>query len=122
MAQVLHEGRWPGAYLVSDDIHLSREAVVFAQAPLEITAGQVMGKITATGKYVPLAPAAKDGSEKAAAISYDNVDVTQADKLAPATLRQAAVKASELIWPVGITDAQKTKAIADLEAVTIILR
>jgi len=122
MAQTLHEGRWPGAYLVSDDIHLSREAVVFAQGSAEIMAGEVMGKLTATGKYIPLAPAAKDGSEKAAAISYDNVDVTDADKLAVVTLRQTAVKASELIWPVGITDAQKTKAIAELEAATIILR
>jgi len=122
MAQTLYEGRWPGAYLVSDDMHLSREAVVFAQSSTPIIAGTVLGKITATVKYVALNPTAKDGSEKAAAISYDNVDVTQADKLATATVRQTAVKSSELIWPATITDAQKAKAIAELEAATIILR
>jgi len=121
MAQVLHEGRWPGAYLVSDDIHLSREVVTFAQGAV-IVAGTVMGMVTASGKYVPLNPAEQDGSEKAAAIAYDNIDASQEDVVGVVTVRQSAVKASELVWPDTITETAKAAAIADLASQTIILR
>jgi len=121
MAQVLYEGRWPGAYLVSDDVHLSREVVTFAKSAV-IAAGTVMGRITASGKYVPLNPTAKDGSERAAAIAYDNVDASDKDQRGVVTLRQSAVKALELIWPEGITGEQMAAAIADLASQTIILR
>jgi len=121
MAQILHEGRWPGAYLVSDDIHLSREVVTFAQGAV-ITAGTVMGKVTASGKYVPLNPTKQDGSQKAVAIAYDNVDASDKDQRGVVTLRQSAVKKSELIWPQGITSEQLSAAYAALEASMIILR
>jgi len=122
MAQVLYEGSWPGAYLVSDDIHLSREVVTFAKSAAPIPAGMVLGKVTASGKYVPLNPTAKDGSEKAAGISYDNVDASDKDQRGVVTLRQSAVKSLELIWPQGITGEQMAAAIAALEASMIILR
>jgi len=89
---------------------------------LKLSPVKCWAKSPPPAKYVALNPTAKDGSEKAAAISYDNVDVATADKLGTATVRQSAVKASELIWPAGITDAQKAKAITELEAATIILR
>lgn len=85
-------------------------------------AGTVLGKVTASGKYVPVAPAAADGSETAAAILYGHADATSADQACVVVARQAEVKADGLIWPAGITTPQKTAAIGELDAVAILLR
>jgi len=121
MSTTLHEGRWPAAYLVSDDIHLSREVITLAAGNV-LEAGTVLGKVTASGKYTPLNPSANDGSQNAAAILYDNVDASASDVPAVVTIRQTAVKESELIWPASITEKQRQAAIDALAAQTIILR
>ncbi|WP_412058602.1 head decoration protein [Bartonella sp. DGB2] len=121
MANVLYEGRRTGAYLISDDIHLSRESVTFAAGD-QVEAGTVMAKLVGNGQYVPLNPTATDGSEVASAIAYDNVEPSSTPRRAVVTLRQTAVKASELIWPKKITTEQRQKAIDALALATIILR
>ena len=41
----------------------------------------LLGKVTASGKYIPLAPAASDGSENVAGILYTpDIDAASADK------------------------------------------
>jgi len=121
MSTTLTEGRWPAAYLVSDDAHLSREVVTLGTGNV-LEAGTVLGKVKASGKYTPLNPLANDGSQNAAAILYDNIDASASDMPAVVTIRLSAVKASELIWPVAISDGQRQAAIDDLAAQTIILR
>jgi hypothetical protein len=84
--------------------------------------GAVLGKVTVSGKYKELDPAAVDGSEAAAAILYDAVDASAADAEGVVILRLAEVHAGELIWPDGITPTEKTTALGELAALTIIAR
>lgn len=98
----------------------SRENVILDTGVLD--AGTVLGKITASGKYVILAPAAEDGSEDAAAILWSRADASVADAAVVVIARDAEVKADALIWPAGITAPQKTAAIAQLNALGIVLR
>lgn len=65
-------------------------------------------------KYKKLDPAAGDGSQNAAAILFGDVDATAADQKAVLTVRESEVADFELVWPVGISDANKTAAIAAL--------
>lgn len=112
--QVFYEDVRNGAYLGRYDTDMSNEEVVFASGAF-VEAGTVMGKVTATGRYVPLNPALSDGSQMPAGISYATVDVTEAEQRAVITARLSTVKASELLWPDAITDEQKNAAIQSLE-------
>ena len=72
--------------------------------------GTVVGTITATGKKVLLAPAASDGSEVATGILYGDLDATSGDESAVFFEHGEAID-DYLVWPVGITAAQKATAI-----------
>ena len=103
---VLQEGRYAGEFVVSEgNGKISRETItVLSGQTLE--AGAVLGKVTASGKYKALDPAAVDGSEVAAGILYDAVDASAADAEGVAIVRLAEVNAAELVWPAGITGAR----------------
>ncbi|MDR5813323.1 head decoration protein [Caballeronia sp. LZ033] len=92
-----------------------------ASGAVLIPAGSVVAK-TAAGKFVPLAPAASDGTQNAIGIIGMTTDTTLADKKAPFVVRDAEVNASELIWPASITGPQTTAALAQLAALGIIAR
>ena len=116
------EGRYAGEFVVSEgNGKISRETItVLSGQTLE--AGAVLGKVTASGKYKALDPAAVDGSEAAAGILYDAVDASAADAEGVAIVRLAEVNAAELVWPAGITAPQQTTALGQLAALTIIAR
>jgi Bacteriophage lambda head decoration protein D len=118
----LQEGRYAGEFVVSEgNGKISRETVtVLSGETLE--AGAVLGKVTASGKYKALDPAAVDGSEAAAGILYDTVDASAADAEGVVVVRLAEVNAAELIWPDGITAPEQTAALGELAALTIIAR
>jgi hypothetical protein len=79
--------------------------------------------ITVTGgDYEALDPAEDDGAQIAAGILWDGVDASAADAKCAVIVRDAEVKSGELTWPVGITDAQKATATAQLNARGISLR
>ena len=101
----------------------SRDEVTVASGSGEIEIGEVLGKVTATGLYKPLAPAASDGTQTAARISLQNADATAADAVRVVVLsRHAEVVRQALVWPVGITDSQKATALAQLETAGIVAR
>ncbi len=81
----------------------SRETITVL-AGQDLQAGAVLGKVTASGKYKALDPAAVDGSEAAAVV------------------RLAEVNAAELVWPDGITAGEQTTALGQLAALTVIAR
>lgn len=119
---VLTEGPHTAGYLISEaNGTRSREVITLLEGN-NLSPGAVLGKITASGKYAALAPAATDGSEKAAAVLYAGVDATAADKPAVITARDAEVQAAELTWPVGATPEQKTTALAQLATLGIVAR
>jgi hypothetical protein len=69
-----------------------------------------------------LDPAAANGSEAASGVLYAAVDASAADAEGVAIVRLAEVNAAELVWPEGITGGQKTTALGELAALTIIAR
>lgn len=91
----------------------SRESVTVTGG--SYPAGQVLGKVTASGKYAAYDGDATDGTEVAAGVLYDAVDASTADATGVAIVRDAEVKGALLTD----NDADGT---ADLAAVGIIVR
>jgi hypothetical protein len=75
----------------------------------------------ASQKYKQLDLAATDGADIAVAVLLQDADAADADVEDALLLkRHATVALNKLIWPDGITDAQKANALAQLEAAGII--
>lgn len=119
---VLTEGRYTAEFLVSEANGARSRDVVTILSGEVLDPGAVLGKVTASGKYVELAPAAGDGSEAAATILYERVDVSAADATRTAILRDAEVNGAEIVWPDGITAPDQTTAIGELAALGILVR
>ncbi len=75
-----------------------------------------------SGKVTQLAVAAQNGSQRAAGLMYAAVDASSADQPCVIVARDAEVINAEVVWPGGITADQKTKAVAELKALGILLR
>lgn len=96
-----------------------REAVtVNVASATDLKVGSVLGKITASGKYVPRNPAAVDGSEVAAAIVLENISVAATTDTAVTVLVRgnAIVKKAGLVFDVAHNAGQQAAAIAEIEA------
>lgn len=93
----------------------SREEVTVVSGEGALPAGQVLGVVTASGKYAAYDNAASDGTQTAAAVLYAAVDATDADVPAVVIARDAEVAEAHLT---GI-DAN---GITDLAAVGVIVR
>jgi hypothetical protein len=89
-----------------------------------VLAGTVLGKVTASGEYVPYNDdGTDDGSRTAAAVLLADVDATSADTTAVGITRLAEVWTDRLIWGAGVTtNAEKTNGLADLAAKLVIAR
>ncbi|WP_243368873.1 head decoration protein [Microvirga solisilvae] len=112
----------PAHYLVSEaNGHLSREQVIIA-AGADLAAGAVLGKITASGKYVRWNGSASDGSQTAVAVLFADAKAASADARVVITARHAEVSAAALVWPDGTLDAAKNTQIANLASRGIIAR
>lgn len=112
----LTELQHPGEFIVSEaNGTRSREQVTIAAAAAALPVGQVLGKITASGKYVAYSNAAADGSEVAAAILYAAVPDSAADQKATVVVRHAEVDESQLT-------GLDTPGKADLAALGIVMR
>jgi head decoration protein D len=80
-------------------------------------------KVTAgTYKYKEYDVADADGGQRVAGVLYNNVDASAADKNGVALRRDAEIRAADLTWFAGATQAQKDEAIDALEALGIIVR
>lgn len=85
-------------------------------------AGAIINVVVTAGGYTELDPAGVDGSQIAAGLLWDNTDATAADAACVVIRRQAEARADGLVWPTGITDPQKSTAIAQLDELGIVLR
>lgn len=99
----------------------SREKVTIP-ASQTITAGAVLGKITSSGNYVPVAPAAGDGSEVAAAVALQAA-TTGAGVTADITalVRDCEVNNNYLGWG-SLNAGQQATATTQLATANIIVR
>ncbi|MBC2669654.1 head decoration protein [Novosphingobium piscinae] len=102
--------------------HGARDNLVLI-AGQNLRAGTVLGRISASGLFTILAPAAADGSQNAAAILGQATDATGGNR-STSGLRTgpAEVLGNRLLWPAGITTPQRNAAISALAALGIKLR
>jgi len=82
--------------------------------------GQVLAK--ASGKYWVLDVAGTGAAKKAAAVLIEAVDATAGDQPGVVIARGATIDVTELAWADGITEAQKTTALDELNALGIVAR
>lgn len=116
--ETLHTGEFVLSLLPG---YQSRENIVVA-AGANLVPGTVLGKVTASGKYVAHAPAAADGSQNAAAIVLTDAPAATADARVAAIVRGAEVNGNLLVWNGSITAPQKTTAVNALAALGILVR
>ena len=113
------EGLHPCESLVSEaNGERSREAVIIAG---NVTPCMVLGRVTASGDYVTLTPAASDGSEAADGISYGAYDGSSADVSGVAFVRDCE-HAADIVDFGSANTAQIATATTQLAALGIILR
>ena len=105
-----------GEFLLSESNGTrSREAVTFASGAGVVIPGTVVGKVTASGKYIQYVDTATDGSQTAAGIVYACVDATAADAPGVIICRDAEAAANFLT---GLDANAKT----DLATLGVIVR
>jgi hypothetical protein len=117
----LTEGQHAGGFLVSEaNGSRSREQITVLDGE-DLPAGAVLGKITASGKYVAVDPEASDGSEEAAGILFAACHADGADAQAVGILRDAEVNEDELDWS-DLNTTEIATATAELLAIGILMR
>jgi hypothetical protein len=118
----LTEGKHNFEFLLSEaNGQLSREQVTVTVAgATALPAGAVLGKLTATGKYVAYDDVGSDGSEIAAAVLCNDCPATNGDYKRTIIARNAEVIAA-MLTQVG-TGALNANGVADLKTVGIIVR
>lgn len=88
--------------LIAGDLKIVTDNVTIASGAGVVVRGSVLGKITASGKYIVSATAAVDGSQNPVAILADTVDATAADHVAGVYI-QAEVNGNALTLGAGWT-------------------
>ncbi len=120
----LSENRYPGEFLLSEATgERGREMVTVASGAGVIRPGAVLGRVTATSKFVLSPDTGADGSQTAIAVALYGCDATSADQKIAAILRDAEINVNGLSYAASVNDATKrgTKA-TQLAAVGIIVR
>ncbi|MFN4140257.1 head decoration protein [Aestuariivirga sp.] len=121
---VLAESRHPAEFILSEASgQRSRENITLASGAGVVAPGTVLGKVTATGKYIASAVGASDGSEVPAAINIYGADATAADAKVSAILRDAEVNGNCLTYHADRDQpAEKTAANEALKSLGVIVR
>lgn len=121
---VLIETNHPGAFLVSEAHgQRSRDNITIAGGAGIVSPGSVLGRVTATGKYVVSAVGATDGSQTPAAINIYGADALASDVRISAIVRDAEVNAHCLVYHADRDQpAEKAAAHDALKSLGIIVR
>ena len=123
----LTKGQANASFIVSESNGFRSRDDVTVTVPATTTyaAGTLLGKITASGKYVRHAAGATDGSEDEAGVLYEtlvNTTGSGVDNASVSMARDAEVNGSELTYEVGADAAQITASNLALKALGIIVR
>lgn len=121
---VLVETRHPGEFILSEaNGQRSRETIIIASGAGIIAAGSVLGKVTASGKYVVSAIGASDGSQVPAVINIYGADASASDVSVSAIVRDAEVNGNCLTYHADRDQpAEKAAANAGLATLGVIVR
>lgn len=120
----LSEGRTPGDFMLFEESSLySRDEVTIA-AGADLEPGTVLGKVTASGKFVKSVETAVDGSETAVAVLYTQANAASADVTdAVVIARHAEVRRGGLIFDATYdSKAKRDAAVAELKTAGILAR
>ena len=121
---VLVEGLHPGAFLMTEaNGQRSRENITLASGAGIVAPGSVLGRVTATGKYVVSAVGATDGSQTPAAINIYGADASAEVASVSAIVRDAEVNGRCLVYHADRDQpAEKAAAHEALKSLGIIVR
>lgn len=99
-------------------------ATVNVASETELKVGSVLGKVTATSKYVPRDPDASDGSEVATAVVLENITVAATtDTQVNVIVRGPAIlKKGGLVFDVTHDAGEQATAISEIEALGVLVR
>lgn len=127
MLETKTEGARNLAFVLSEgNGKISRDVVTIASGAGKLEAGTVLGRITASEKYVASPDAeivGKEGAETAMAVLAYRVDATSEDVEAVVIARHAEVKEPMLVFDASVDNASKIAAkLEQLSAATIIAR
>lgn len=100
----------------------SHLTLTIADGAADFVVGDTFEIVVTEGDTTVLAPAGTDGTQIASGVLYAAVDATAADTEGTIVHRDAAVLASSLVWPAGITAGEKAAALAQLGGSNIITR
>lgn len=115
MGTVFHESRHAGEFIVSEgNSTISRDVGVIKGGSGRLEAGAVLGQITADKTFVPIDPDANNGSQTAVAVLYAPVNASTEPVRATVMARLCEVAIDALVWPDGMTEAEKMVALAQL--------
>lgn len=94
------------------------DLVINVASETTLSVGSVLGKVTATGKYVPRDPAAVDGSEVSAAVCLENITVAATTDTTVAGIVNGSciLKRAGLVFDVAHDAGQQATAISQIEA------
>lgn len=111
-----------GAYMIGnfDNNRTNAQITLGAKPGGDYRVGEVLGKVTATGIYVPIAPAANDGSQNFAAINWAHRPASAAAQRGAGTVREATINANLLYYENAVTAPQKAAIEAQMAAQGII--
>jgi len=118
------EGNYLGDWLLDEfgAPNYAREEVIILSGQ-NLKTGTVLGKVTASGKYVAYDNTASDGRETAAGVLIGDTDASSADKKAVALVRgPAVISKAGLTWHANNDGAAKTAGLADLLVLDIVAR
>lgn len=122
MSTPIEEPRHAGEFILSEAAGKRSREVVTISDGIAVKAGQVLGKVTADGKYGFYDDAnAIVGTGTALAVAIYPVSATQTDRKITAIVRDAEVNGKTLEWN-DEDGASQTLGIADLLAVGIVVR
>jgi hypothetical protein len=120
---VITEGMNLGDLLKYEAPNLYSRDQITVLAGQNLALGAVAGIITATGKVKKLDPSATDGSQVAAGVIIQPIDATAGDTPDGLLIARHAIVADHaLVWPSGITTAEKTAAVSQLKSLGILVR
>lgn len=100
----------------------SGESITLAPTAVDLPSGTVLGKITASGLYVPLNPAAADGSQNFAGILWGTRFINAANQRAAAVVRDVVVNGNLLTYINALTAPQLAAVVAAASAVGVMIR
>ena len=123
----LYEAKHAFTFVVSEDSdgagYLSRDNFVAegGVSGVDFLVGEIFAVVD--GKAVKLNPAGTDGSEKFAGIAGYRARVPAGQTLEFVGInRHATVRGSDLTWPDGMTQVEKTEIMAQMDAALIKIR